>query len=212
MYLILQLTKMRYLLVLAALCLSIPLVLSQKPKKLSPDAYVEWCYSPDFLWKNKDTADGISYGVRFVPKEFDIAKCALDHCEKKDILAQELKSIDNSFGFILDLACMEFSKDIFSVPGKTGMRAAERKLYLSNYIKGDLFGISATNDTIKCVSAIYEVNIPMRARVLFDLESTNDPIVKIVFRDRMINNRLVEFLIPQLTRKQLPTLNLKKYE
>lgn len=85
-------------------------------------------------------------------------------------------------------------------------------MYLNNYIKSDLVGISSSNDTIKCTSAIYEANMPTRVRVLFDLENTTKPITKIVFRDKMINNRYVEFIIPELTNKQIPTLNLKKYE
>lgn len=185
---------------------------AQKVKKLSPESYVQWCNSSDFLWKNKDTMGGILYAVRFVPKQYDIAKCALNHCEKKEILSADLKAIENSYGFILELSCVEYSKDIFSYPSKTGMNSNTRKMYLNNYIKGDLVGISSSNDTIKCTSAIYEANMPTRVRVLFDLENTNKPITKIVFRDKMINNRYVEFIIPELTNKQIPTLNLKKYE
>lgn len=155
---------------------------------------------------------GIQYAVRFVPKQYDIAKCALNHCEKKEILMTDLKTIGDSYGFILELSCVEYSKDIFSYPSKTGMNSNNRKMYLNNYIKSDLIGISSSNDTIKCTSAIYEANMPTRVRVLFDLENTTKPITKIVFRDKMINNRYVEFIIPELTNKQIPTLNLKKYE
>lgn len=190
----------------------IPFSFAQKAKKLSPDSYVEWCHSQGFQWKGKDTAGVISYAVRFVPKAYDIAKCALAHCEKKEVLLEDLKELDNSFTFLLDMTCLEFSQDIFSIPSKTGMNTTDRKLYLSNYIKKDLFGLSASNDTIPCVSAVYEVTIPIRARVLFELEKTEKPITRIVFRDKMINNKPLEFEIPELTKKQVPTLNLKKYE
>lgn len=185
---------------------------AQKAGKLTPESYVKWCSSPDFLWKNESTLEGISYAVRFIPKQYDIARCALSHCETKEVLMNDLKAIGNSYGFMLDLSCTEFSQDIFSFPSKTGMGSTNRKMYLNNYIKGDLFGITPSNDTIKCTSAIYETNMPARVRVLFELESTTKPITKIVFRDRMIHNKPIEFIIPELTNKQLPTLNLKKYE
>ncbi|WP_341900070.1 hypothetical protein [Fluviicola taffensis] len=203
---------MNYLLTIISLSLFISGSFSQKGSKLTPDSYVKWCSSPDFLWKNKDTMGGIMYSVRFIPKQYDIAKCALNHCEKKEVLMDDLKTIGGSYGFMLELSCEQFSKDIFSFPSKTGMNTNDRKLYLNNYIKGDLVGISSSNDTIKCTSAIYEASMPTRVRVLFDLEATNKPITKIVFRDRMINNRFIEFSIPELTHKQIPTLNLKKYE
>jgi hypothetical protein len=203
---------MRSVIIVLTFSLFFQLSFAQKVKKLSPESYVQWCNSPDFFWKNKDTMGGIQYAVRFVPKQYDIAKCALNHCEKKEILMTELKAVGNSYGFILELSCLEYSKDIFSYPSKTGMNANNRKMYLNNYIKADLVGISSSNDTIKCTSAIYEANMPTRVRVLFDLENTTKPITKIVFRDKMINNRYVEFIIPELTNKQIPTLNLKKYE
>ncbi len=203
---------MRSAIIFLSFSLFFQLSFAQKVKKLSPESYVQWCNSPDFLWKNKDTMGGIQYAVRFVPKQYDIAKCALNHCEKKEILMTDLKAAGNSYGFILELSCVEYSKDIFSYPSKTGMNSNNRKMYLNNYIKGDLVGISSSNDTIKCTSAIYETSMPTRVRVLFDLENTTKPITKIVFRDKMINNRYVEFIIPELTNKQIPTLNLKKYE
>ncbi|MNJ86432.1 hypothetical protein D3C87_39280 [compost metagenome] len=203
---------MKYLLTLSVLTLLIPLALSQRIKKLSPDAYVNWCSSPDFAWKNKDTLNGITYAVRFVPDQYDIAKCALSRCETKEVLLNDLNSKDKFGSFVLDLACLEFSKDLFSYPSQTGMNAAERKIYLSNLIKEDLIGISRSNDTIRCTSVIYETNIPTRARVIFELEKSNAPITKLVFTDRMINNSLIEFSIPELTKKNIPDLNLKKYE
>lgn len=179
---------------------------------MDPESYLKWYSSPEFSWKNGDTLNGISYSVRFVPKEYDIAKCALRHCEEKTILLTDLNSKNNSYGFILDLSCLEFSKDIFSYPSRSGMSSAERKIYLNNTIKGDLFGISKSNDTIKCVSAMYEASIPVRARVIFELESTEKTITKIILRDRMINNSLIEFSIPELSKNNVPTLNLKNYE
>lgn len=185
---------------------------AKKVAEMDPESYVKWYSSPDFSWRNKDTINGISYAVRFIPKEYDIAKCALTHCEKKEVLVADLKAIGNSYGFMLELSCLDFSKDIFSFPSKTGMNPSFRKMYLNNYIKEDLVGISSSNDTIKCISAIYEANMPTRVRVLFDLENTTKTITKIVFRDKMLNDRLVEFLIPELSKKYVPTLNLKKYE
>ncbi|MNK00318.1 hypothetical protein D3C87_181010 [compost metagenome] len=203
---------MKYLLTGLSLSLFLSCLYAQKAGKLTPESYVKWCSSPDFLWKGKDTLEGISYAVRFIPKQYDIAKCALNHCEKKEVLINDLKAIGNSYGFMLELSCLEFSKDLFSFPSKTGMNSNSRKMYLSQYIKGDLVGITSTNDTIKCTSAIYEANMPTRVRVLFELENTPKPITKIVFRDRMINNKPIAFIIPELTNKHLPTLNLKKYE
>lgn len=185
---------------------------TKKAGSLKPDSYVKWCSSAEFQWKNKDTLDGIIYSVRFVPRQYNIAKCALDHCEKKDVLLEDLKSANSSYSFMLELSCVDFSKDLFSFPSRTGMNANERKLYLNNYIKGDLVGVSAANDTIKCISAIYEASIPMRARVLFDLENTGKAITKIVFKDQMISNQPLEFSIPELTAKKIPDLDLKSYE
>lgn len=184
----------------------------KKVAEMDPETYVKWYSSPDFSWRNKDTINGISYAVRFIPKEYDIAKCAISHCEKKEVLVADLKAIGNSYGFMLELSCLDFSKDIFSFPSKTGMNPNFRKMYLNNYIKEDLVGISSSSDTIKCISAIYEANMPARVRVLFDLESTAKTITRIVFKDKMLNNRFVEFSIPELTKKYIPTLNLKKYE
>lgn len=185
---------------------------AQKAKKMKPDSYIQWCNSPDFRWKDMDSVRGILYAVRFVPKQYDIAKCAQKHCEEKEVLKEDLKAVGNSYGFILELSCAEYSKDIFSCPSKTGMNSNNRKMYLNNYIKGDLMGITGSNDTIQCTSAIYEASIPSRVRVLFDLENTNKPITKIIFIDKMINNQFIEFIIPELSSKYLPTLNLKKYE
>lgn len=179
---------------------------------MDPESYLKWYSSPEFSWRNNDTLNGISYSVRFVPKEYDIAKCALTHCEKKDVLLEDLNSKNDAYGFILDLSCIEFSKDIFSYPSRTGMSATERKMYLNNSIKSDIFGISKSNDTIKCVSAMYEASIPMRARVLFELEKTEKTISKIILKDRMLNNSVIEFSFPELGKKQVPTLNLKGYE
>jgi hypothetical protein len=185
---------------------------SKKAASMDPESYVKWCSSPEFSWKDRDTLNGISYSVRFVPKEYDIAKCALKHCENKETLLTDLNSKNNSYSFILDLSCLEFSKDIFSYPSRTGMSAADRKIYLNNAIKGDIVGISKSNDTIKCISAMYEASIPIRARVLFELESTEKTITKIILKDRMINNSLFEFSMPELTKNNVPTLNLKNYE
>lgn len=185
---------------------------TRKVASMNPESYLKWYSSPEFSWKNNDTLNGIFYAVRFFPKEYDIAKCAITHCEKKDVLLKDLNSKNNSYSFILDLSCLEFSKDIFSYPSRTGMAAADKKMYLNNTIKGDIVAISKSNDTIKCVSAMYEASTPMRARVLFELEHTEKTITKIIFKDRMLNNSIIEFSFPELAQKQVPTLSLKGYE
>jgi hypothetical protein len=185
---------------------------STKVAKLDPESYVKWCYSPEFSWKNSDTLNGIAYSVRFVPGEYDIAACALKHCETKESLINDLNSKNNFYSFFLDFVCEDFSRDLFSYPGKTGMNAADRKIYLNNHIKKDIVGITTSNDTISCVSTIYEVNISNRARVIFELEDTEKTLTKIILKDKMINNAVIEFSITELSKKKIPTLNLKNYE
>ncbi len=202
----------RYLFMLFFISVFVSCGTSTKVAKLDPEAYVKWCYSPEFSWKNSDTLNGISYSVRFVPQEYNIAACALKHCEKKEVLMEDLNSKNNAYGFFLDLVCLDFSRDLFSYPSRTGMDAADRKIYLNNHIKKDIVGISDSNDTIVCVSAIYEASIPNRARVIFELEDTEKTLTKIILKDRMINNSAIEFSIPELTKKKIPTLNLKNYE
>lgn len=205
MYLILGSNKMR-LLVIAPLLIFFASCSSTK--SMGPQAYLNWYASPDFTWKGIDTINDISCMMRLVPKEMNIAKCAIDDCEPKDSLAKQLSHRNETIEFIIEFSSLKINTDVFEAGHLNTYTKTDKILYLSNGIKYDIKAITAAGDTLACQNILYEPSIPRKARLLATLESTKKSISQLIIKDRMITGEAIVFHIPGLNPKSIPTLKL----
>ncbi|TSJ46560.1 hypothetical protein [Fluviicola chungangensis] len=147
-----------------------------------------------------------------MPREINIARCALDHCEPKEILLEELKRDVAVTSFMFEVKALRGGKEDLFFP-QSGMNSTDKALYLSGGIKKELFAFSSGQDTIFCNSVIYEPSIPGYIRILVDFDNpAHQPIKRIVFNDHSLSMVPVEFQFLPAANSNFPTLNLKNYE
>ena len=184
----------------------------KKTLSLTPAEYLKWHASADNKFVCQDTANNLVFRIKAYPKEVNIARCALDHCEPKETLLKELKQEESVTSFMLEVRGLNSSKeDLFSPAA--GMNSSDKALYLSGGIRKELFAFSSDRDTIFCNSVIYEPSIPGHIRLLIDFDNPeHQPIKRILFNDHSLSMIPVEFQFSPSANSNFPTLNLKNYE
>ena len=178
-------------------------------KSLNPVNYLSWYSSTDFGWKGLDTVQGtMMCTMRLFPKEVDIAKCALENCENKETLKDQLAIKEETVDFIIEFASLKPGISLFELPGTVNSSRAERIMYFSSGIKNDIKGITSSGDTLVCESVLYEPSLPQKARILISIEKSKKSMNQLLIRDRIISGETIRFSIPELTNKTIPTLKL----
>jgi hypothetical protein len=184
----------------------------RKGPSLAPEDYLKWYGSAENRWFSQDTVNDLVFKMKLYPKEVNIARCALDHCESKETLLTDLKKEESVTSFFLEVKALKGGKeDLFSPAAQ--MNATDKALYLSNGIKKELFAFSSGKDTIFCNSVIYEPAIPGKIRLLVDFNNPDhQTITRILFNDNSFTMTPMEFLLLLPDHQNFPTLNLKNYE
>jgi len=206
MYLILVFFKMRLLftLLIVSSCVSC----SSLNKSLGPKDYLDWYSAKDFAWKGIDTIQDLTCAMRLFPRELDIAKCALENCESKEVLIERLSDKTETIDFMIEFASLKMNTSVFDIDGPISSSRADRIMYFSNGIKNDIKGLTVNGDTLACQSVLYEPSLPQKARMLISLEGSKKSINQIIITDRIISGEVIRFPIPELTNRSIPTLKL----
>lgn len=184
----------------------------RKGPLLVPEDYLKWYGSSENKWFSQDTVNDLVFKMKLYPKEVNIARCAINHCESKETLVTDLKKEESVTSFFLEVNGLTGEKeDLFSPLAR--MNSTDKVLYLSNGIKRELFAFSSNKDTLFCNSVIYEPTISGRIRLLVDFNNPdNQTITRVLFNDHSFTMAPMEFLFWSSDYPNFPTLNLKNYE
>lgn len=179
---------------------------SVERKAISPEKYSKWYSSSDFKYRKTDTLNELIYSVSFFPKEIEIANCALNSCKtKSELIEMQHKKTDN-YEFIFQIQTKKWSDLIANYCNQEGV-ANDIYTYFTSDVYKNIYAISSSDDTLKCLGALYEPVTQDRIRFLFTIEGTF-PLKKILFEDKLFSGVLKIFELPELDINKIPTLKL----
>lgn len=180
-------------------------------KSLSPKSYLEWYGSAACPLRDTVTAKEVIFVLQQVPVELELARYVqtnrMTSEEAADAYAESRKVDELTYVLTVELPVP--GKDIFSFNLRQGEQS--RKEYVSFGMKGDLFLVTITGDTIDCARTLYEQGISNspRSRFIIDFTTiTREKAAQLLFRDRLWSGQTIVFDLKENQQAVLPRLEL----